>query len=127
MNKTFANFYKEIDKDDYLNSFKAAILLKDSYRRFPTDDEFKRELIYKDVYNFRSKNYLLEKLENSQHSKDRHHNSPNSHKQFGPINVKTLAEIAQLVSFKEKPPDALTYKQLLKPAKKIAMALHVHA
>ena len=70
MNKTFANFYKEIDKDDYLNSFKAAILLKDSYRRFPTDDEFKRELIYKDVYNFRSKNYLLEKLENSQHSKE---------------------------------------------------------
>ena len=70
MNKTFANFYKEIDQADYLNSFKAALLLKDSYRRFPTDDEFKRELIYKDVYNFRNKNYLLEKLENSHHSKE---------------------------------------------------------
>lgn len=70
MNKTFANFYKEIDQSDYLNSFKAALLLKDSYRRFPTDDEFKRELIFKDVYNFRGKNYLLEKLENSQHAKE---------------------------------------------------------
>lgn len=70
MNKTFATFYKDIDKQDYLNSFKATLLLKDSYRRFPSDDEFKRELIFKDVYNFRGKNYLLEKLENSQHAKE---------------------------------------------------------
>jgi hypothetical protein len=46
---------------------------------------------------------------------------------IGTFNVKTLAKIAQLVSFKEKPPDALTYKQLPKPAQKIAMTLHVHA
>ena len=36
----------------------------------------------------------------------------------GTFNVKTLAEIAQLVSFKENPPDTLTYKQLPIPAKK---------
>jgi len=43
------------------------------------------------------------------------------------FNVKTLAEIAQLVSFKEEPPDTLTYKQLARPAKKMYMAFHVHA
>jgi hypothetical protein len=41
--------------------------------------------------------------------------------------VKILAEIAQLVSFKEEPPDELTFKQLPLTAKIIAMALHVHA
>jgi len=70
MNKTFANLYKEIDISDYLNSFKAALLLKDSYRRFPADDEFMRELKVKDVYNFRNKNYLLVKIENSRHPKE---------------------------------------------------------
>lgn len=64
LNKTFANLYKEINKDDYLNSFYAAMLLKDSYRRFPTDEEFKEEFVIKDFYNFRNRNYLLRKLEN---------------------------------------------------------------
>ncbi len=45
----------------------------------------------------------------------------------GTFHVKTLAEIAQLVSFKENPPDELTYKQLPNTAKRIAMALHTHA
>ena len=45
----------------------------------------------------------------------------------GALNVKTLAKISQLVSFKEEPLDALAYQQLPRPAKKIAMALHVHA
>jgi hypothetical protein len=43
------------------------------------------------------------------------------------FNVKTLAEIAELVTFHEEPPDALTYKQLPKPAQTIVMTLHVHA
>jgi hypothetical protein len=45
----------------------------------------------------------------------------------GTFNVRTLAEIAQVVSFREEPPDTLTYKQLPKPAQKIAMTLHIHA
>jgi hypothetical protein len=45
----------------------------------------------------------------------------------GTFHVKTLAEIAQLASFKDEPPDELTVKQLPITAKKIAMALHVHA
>lgn len=64
LNRTFALLYREINKSDYRNSFKAAMLLKDSYRRFPTDEEFKREIVVKDVYNFRTRNYLLAKLEN---------------------------------------------------------------
>lgn len=64
LNKTFANLSKEIDKDRYLESLKAAFLLKDSYRRFPLDEEFRREFVVKDVYNFRNRNYLLRKLEN---------------------------------------------------------------
>jgi predicted transport protein len=35
-----------------------------SYRRFPDDDEFKRELQGRDLYNFRSRSYWLRRLEN---------------------------------------------------------------
>jgi hypothetical protein len=35
------------------------------------------------------------------------------------VNVKTLAEIAQLVAYNEEPPDIMTYKQLSKQAKNI--------
>lgn len=35
-----------------------------SYRRFPNDDEFKRELKVRDLYNFRSRSYWLRRLEN---------------------------------------------------------------
>lgn len=64
LSKTFAGLDREIDKTDYLGSFKAAMALKDSYRRFPTDEEFKQEIKVKDVYNIRTRNYLLAKLEN---------------------------------------------------------------
>lgn len=64
LNKTFANLYKEIKQENYLESFKASLLLKDSYRRFPKDGEFGEQLRIKDVYNFRNRNYLLRKLEN---------------------------------------------------------------
>ena len=64
LNKTFINLYKQIRKDRYLESVKASFQLLDSYKRFPSDSEFKREIIFKDVYNFRSRNYLLGSLEN---------------------------------------------------------------
>jgi len=70
LNKTFATLYKEIDTSDYLGSVKAALMLKDAARRYPSDDEFIRKFQEKDVYNFRSKNYLLTRLENSKHSKE---------------------------------------------------------
>lgn len=64
LNKTFANLMKEIDKNQYIESLKATLLLKDSYKRFPDNEEFIRELMVKDVYNFRNRNYLLRRLEN---------------------------------------------------------------
>ena len=39
----------------------------------------------------------------------------------------TLAEIAQLISFKENSPDNMTYKSLPPQAKTNAMVIHVHA
>jgi uncharacterized protein with ParB-like and HNH nuclease domain/predicted transport protein len=64
MNKTFATFRRNLKKDRYLESVQANFLLLPSYRRFPDDDEFKRELQLKDLYNFRSRSYWLRRLEN---------------------------------------------------------------
>jgi uncharacterized protein with ParB-like and HNH nuclease domain/predicted transport protein len=64
LNKTFANLYKEIDKEDYLASVQMALVGMESYRRFPSDEEFRQELVVKDVYSLRNRNYLLRKLEN---------------------------------------------------------------
>jgi uncharacterized protein with ParB-like and HNH nuclease domain/predicted transport protein len=64
LNKTFAALAREMDKDSYLESLEAALLLKESYARMPTDEEVRSALLVKDVYNFRSRNYLLGKLEN---------------------------------------------------------------
>ena len=65
LNKIFAGLSKEIRKDAYLESFKAALLLSNDYRRFPKDEEFKNALLVRDVYtSFRLRNYMLGKLEN---------------------------------------------------------------
>lgn len=64
MNKTFATFGKSLKKDRYLESVRANFLLLPSYRRFPTDEEFRRDLQSRDLYNFRSRSYWLRRLEN---------------------------------------------------------------
>lgn len=64
MNKTFATFTKALRKDHYLESVQAHFLGMSSYRRFPSDKEFKRDLQIRDLYNFRSRSYWLRRLEN---------------------------------------------------------------
>jgi len=64
LNKTFATFKRAIRKDRYLDSIKAHLLSLPSYRRFPNDAEFMRELKTRDLYNFRSRSYWLRRLEN---------------------------------------------------------------
>ena len=64
MNKTFATFTKALKKDRYFESIQAHFLGLPSYRRFPTDDEFRRDLQTRDLYNFRSRSYWLRRLEN---------------------------------------------------------------
>jgi uncharacterized protein with ParB-like and HNH nuclease domain/predicted transport protein len=64
LNKTFATLYKSFNKANYVEGLGAAFQLMDGYKRFPVDAEFEKEIIIKDLYNFRSRNYLLSKLEN---------------------------------------------------------------
>lgn len=64
LNKTFATFMKYIDQDNIVDSVNAHFLLLDTYKRFPTDEEFETEFVKKDLYNTRSIKYALDKLEN---------------------------------------------------------------
>lgn len=64
LNKTFATLYKSINQTYYLQGVKAGFQLMEGYKRFPSDIEFEKEIIVKDLYNFRNRNYLLSKLEN---------------------------------------------------------------
>jgi uncharacterized protein with ParB-like and HNH nuclease domain/predicted transport protein len=64
MNKTFAGLGRSLKKDRYLESIQANFLLLPSYRRFPDDDEFERDIQLRDLYNFRSRSYWLRRLEN---------------------------------------------------------------
>ncbi len=64
LNKTFANFGRTLEKDRYIQSFQAHMLILPSYRRFPKDDEFKQELSIRDLYNFPRRSYWLRRLEN---------------------------------------------------------------
>jgi len=64
LNKTFATFGRALRKDRYLESIQVHLLTLPSYRRFPGNEEFKRELALRDLYNFRSRSYWLRRLEN---------------------------------------------------------------
>jgi predicted transport protein len=66
LNKTFMLAVNKINPDDYLNSIKVFFILLDTYKVFPGNDEFLKELKLKDMYNTRIINYFLSKLENHQ-------------------------------------------------------------
>ena len=64
LNKTFGTFGRGLQKDRYLESVQAQLLTLPSYRRFPGDEEFKREFVVRDLYNFPRRSYWLRRLEN---------------------------------------------------------------
>ncbi|MBN2146667.1 MAG: DUF262 domain-containing protein [Anaerolineales bacterium] len=64
LNKTFATFSKGLNKERYLESIQAHFLKMTSYRRFPDDEEFKRDLKVRDLYNFNRRSYWLRRMEN---------------------------------------------------------------
>ena len=64
LNKTFATFGRVLKKDRYLESIQAHMLTLPSYRRFPANEEFKRELSVRDLYKFPRRSYWLRRLEN---------------------------------------------------------------
>ena len=74
MNKTFATIYKAIIKIDYLEGVKAVFQLMDSYKRFPTDAEFEKEIVdnllkenddFRRMYN--KHDQLNRKVDNANH------------------------------------------------------------
>ncbi|MDD6285084.1 MAG: DUF262 and DUF1524 domain-containing protein [Methanobacteriaceae archaeon] len=67
MNEVFNTVNVEINDEIYMDTFKTILILKDRYRRFPKDDEIIKELKYKDIYNLRTRNHILSKLENYNH------------------------------------------------------------
>lgn len=64
LNKTFATAGKSLLMERCVESIEAHFLLLPSYRRFPDDDEFQRNLRSRDLYNLRSRSYWLRRLEN---------------------------------------------------------------
>jgi uncharacterized protein with ParB-like and HNH nuclease domain/predicted transport protein len=64
LNKTFLALTRATGGGSLLESTQAHLLLLESYRRFPRDEEFKREFAARDLYNFPRRTYWLRKLEN---------------------------------------------------------------
>ena len=67
MNKTFARLSKEINKQEYYNYFVAAMFEKDTYKRFPTNDEVQEKLLNQNMYTKRKiLNHVLIAIENTE-------------------------------------------------------------
>lgn len=67
MNKTFARLSKEINKQDYYNYFVAAMFEKDTYKRFPANDEVQEKLLNQNMYSKRKiLNHILIAIENTE-------------------------------------------------------------
>lgn len=67
LNKIFATFTKVLKKDRYLESIQAHLLGLPSYRKFPSDEEFQRDLQARDLYHFGTRRtYWLRRIENHQ-------------------------------------------------------------
>ena len=64
LHRIFAALMKEVDKNNYLESVKAAFLRMSQNQSYPSDIDFKEALLVKDVYDFHGAKYLLRKLEN---------------------------------------------------------------
>lgn len=62
--QTFATFARHLRKDRYLESVKAAFIRLRSYRRFPSQDEFVRQMKSKNLYAFNRRSYWLRRFEN---------------------------------------------------------------
>ena len=69
LNKTFATLGREAmldsrtDSRDYIDSIKAFYILQESYKKFPTDEQFAEAFVKRDIYHMRICSYILECLE----------------------------------------------------------------
>ena len=61
---TFAALSHSTLTDDYLHDIRQEFLSMPEYRRFPTDEEFTRQFVARDMYGFQRRDYYLRRLEN---------------------------------------------------------------
>ena len=64
LRQTFSTFSRKVKKDRYVESVKAEFLKLPSYRRFPADEEFVRQLKVRNLYAFNRRSYWLRRFEN---------------------------------------------------------------
>jgi uncharacterized protein with ParB-like and HNH nuclease domain/predicted transport protein len=64
LNQIFASFPKVVQKDRYVESIEARLLLLSSNSRFPRDAEFQEAFTRRDLYNFPRRSYWLRRIEN---------------------------------------------------------------
>ena len=64
LRQTFATFMRQVKKDRYVESAMATFLALPSYRRFPGDDEFVRQIQLRNLYKFNRRSYWLRRFEN---------------------------------------------------------------
>ena len=66
LNKIFMSLYEKVEKDNYLFSIQKSLLQRSGIQRFPRNEEIRKVLKIKDLYNVKPKNrtYLLDRLEN---------------------------------------------------------------
>ena len=64
LNKVFATLTRALKKGLHMESICAHFQQLPSYRRFPDDEEFQREIKQHNLYNFRSRSYCFRRMEN---------------------------------------------------------------
>ena len=66
LNKIFMSLYEKVERDNYLFSVQKSLLQRSGIQRFPRNEEIRKILKIKDLYNVKPKNrtYLLDRLEN---------------------------------------------------------------
>ncbi len=64
LNTTFATLGNDLPSPFNRDDVQTAVMSLPSYRRFPSDEEFRREIISRDLYNFPRRSYLLRRMEN---------------------------------------------------------------
>lgn len=68
LNTIFLNLIKNINAAQYVKSVEKILMSKNGNQRFPSNEEFEKEFILKDIYNLKPTNrrFILNKLENFQ-------------------------------------------------------------
>ncbi len=64
LSRTFATLPDQVEEEKLLESLSAHLLLRPGKQRFPKDEEFRAALISRNLYEFKHRQYCLERLEN---------------------------------------------------------------